>query len=428
MLEFAALLLLASPLAAAPPRDLTIDKAVELALSRNTSVIVAEKNKAIYDERVRQYYANALPDIRVGGQYSYNVEKPSFFMAGSKIAIGANNQYAAVVEASQVLWSGGKVATGVRMAKLYSQNGAEELRQAQAGVKKAVRQLYYGILLASATVDIQQESLRMAQEHLATIEAQFKQGLASDLTLLRQTVEVANTEPALTKARNMYAKGVLQLNNLLAIDPEESLNPQGALECHAGGEADLDARYRSALANRPEARAARQSLELAKQRVAFENSSYYPDLYAFWNRQFTGQDDRGWPSQQGRSWSMATGVKLSIPVFSGLSTVSKVREAELAHASALQVLAETERKVKIDVKGAWLDLAAAAERVRSLEKAVEQAHKALAATETRFKNGLASQLELNDATLALNTSRMIQAQARHDACVASAELQWAADL
>ena len=97
-------LLLAGPLLAAP-REITIEAAVDLALQRNTSIVVAEKTKTIYDERVRQYYSNALPKIKIGGQYSYNIEKASFFIGGAKVPIGANNQYGASIEADQVLWS-----------------------------------------------------------------------------------------------------------------------------------------------------------------------------------------------------------------------------------------------------------------------------------------------------------------------------------
>jgi outer membrane protein TolC len=424
----AALLIALSPAAAraAGPRDLTIEAAVDLALRGNTSIVVAEKNKAVYDERVRQYYANALPDIKLSGTYTYNIEKPSFFLNGVKIPIGSNHQYAASLEASQVLWSGGKVATGIRMARLYSQTGAEGVAQAKAGVAKAVRQLYYSILLASATVDIQREALTTTQDHLTTIEAQFKQGIASDLSVLRQKVEVANSEPAVTKAANLYEKGLLGLTDLLGLDPEEEIRPASRLSCVPGDGTDLAKHYASALAKRPEVKAARQQDALAKERIKLERSFHYPDLYGFWNRSWQGQDNRGWPNATGRSWSQAAGARLSIPIFSGLETVSKVKEARLAAEQAQELLRQAERQVKVEVKGAWLDLKEASQRVASQARAVEQAEKALAATEVRFRNGLASQLELNDATLALNTSRMIHVQAMHDACSALTELQWAA--
>jgi outer membrane protein TolC len=49
----------------------------------------------------------------------------------------------------------------------------------------------------------------------------------------------------------------------------------------------------------------------------------------------------------------------------------------------------------------------------------------VAATEVRFKNGLAGQLDLNDATLALARAQTLYNQAQHDACSADAQLKWA---
>ena len=80
--------------------------------------------------------------------------------------------------------------------------------------------------------------------------------------------------------------------------------------------------------------------------------------------------------------------------------------------------------MKIEVKKAWLSITEASERLASQTAAVEQARKALTATEVRFKNGLASQLELNDASLALNKSQTLYTQAQHDTCSADAQLKW----
>jgi outer membrane protein TolC len=66
-----------------------------------------------------------------------------------------------------------------------------------------------------------------------------------------------------------------------------------------------------------------------------------------------------------------------------------------------------------------------AERLNSQSTAVEQARKALEATEVRFRNGLAGQLDLNDATLALNRARTLYDQAQYDACSDNAQLKWA---
>jgi len=89
-------------------------------------------------------------------------------------------------------------------------------------------------------------------------------------------------------------------------------------------------------------------------------------------------------------------------------------------------LKELERAVKIQVKEAWLSMKEASQRLQSQSTAVDQARQALAATETRFKNGLSSQLELNDATFALNRVRTLSILAAHDYWVGLAALEKAA--
>jgi outer membrane protein TolC len=84
---------------------------------------------------------------------------------------------------------------------------------------------------------------------------------------------------------------------------------------------------------------------------------------------------------------------------------------------------KVEREIRVAVKQAWLGVQEAAERARSQETAVGQAKRALEATEVRYKLGHASQLEQNDATLALNRSRTIFAQASHDYWIARATLE-----
>ena len=159
--------------------------------------------------------------------------------------------------------------------------------------------------------------------------------------------------------------------------------------------------------------------------ISIERAGHFPYLSAFASRAFQGQADSGFPSSADQSWSTAAGLRLSLPLFAGGSTSSRTRQAKLQEQIADTNLREMERRVKIDLKKAWLSLKEAAERLGSQGTAVEQARKAVTATEVRFKNGLAGQLELNDSALALARAQTLYNQAQHDACSADAQLKWA---
>ena len=425
-LKTALIILLLSPLLAkAQIADLSVDAAVKLAMQNNTTVANAERGRLIYKEKIREYWGGVYPQLSASAQYTRNIEKSSIFFGGRKIEMGLDNAYAASLDLNQVLWAGGKVYTGIKMASIYSDSSAEQLRAAQNTVKKAVTQLYYSVLLSSAMAEIQKETLELARQHLSTIEAQYKQGLASDLAVLRQKVEVSNNEPAVMQNLNYYELGLLSLKNLLGLDPDSPLALSGSMGCPAQSVPPLETLYAKAMASRPEYRLAELQKRLALENITIERAGHYPYLGAYATRQFQGQTNGSFPGADERTWSMSAGLRLSLPLFSGGAVVSKVKQAELELAIAGENLKNTGRELRIAVKKAWLERNEAAQRLASQTTAVETARKALAATELRFRNGLAGQLDLNDATLALNRAQTLHTQAQHDACSAAAELVWA---
>lgn len=425
-LKAALVILLLSPLlAAAAPQQLTLEGAVSAALKNNASVVTAEETRRIYKEKVSEYWGSVFPQIGLAAQYSRNIESPSFFIGGTKIKSGLNNVYSASLDASQVLWAGGKVSTGIKMANIYSSASEEQLKTAQLAVARSVKQVYYSVLLAKAMTGVQKESLDLARQHLATIEAQYKQGMASDLALLRQQVEVSNTQPALTQAQNLYEIGLVELKNLIGLDPETEIDLTDGFSCGQRAPGDITELYKAGLAARPDYRNMKYQRDLYREMVSIERAGHFPYLSAFASRAFQGQADSGFPSPSDQSWSTTAGLRLSLPLFAGGSTSSRTRQARLQEEIADTNLREMERRVKIDLKKAWLSLKEAAQRLGSQGTAVEQARKAVAATEVRFKNGLAGQLDLNDATLALARAQTLYNQAQHDACSADAQLKWA---
>jgi outer membrane protein TolC len=414
----------AASYAAAGALDLTLDGAVQTALKNNATVVTAEETRRIYQEKITEYWGTVYPQLSATGKYTRNFESPLIFIGGSKIKSGLKNAYSGSLDLEQVLWAGGKVRTGIRMAGMYAADSDEQLKTASNDISKAVKQMYYQVLLSSSLAVIQRESLNLAVQHLATIEAQYKQGLASDLAVLRQEVEVSNTEPALTQALNLYEEGLIELKNLLGLDPETEINLADELACTKSSYREITELYKTALLNRPEFRDAKLKRDLYLEMIKIEQAAHYPYLSAFASRQFQGQSDSGFPGAADQSWATTAGLSLSLPLFSGGSTSSKVRQARIQADIAETDLRELERTIKIAVKKAWLSFQEASMRLESQATSVQTARKALDATEVRFKNGLASQLELNDTSLALNKSQTLFTQAQHDTCSADAELKW----
>lgn len=398
---------------------ITLDQAINIALRENVSVRNAAATSEGYDQFVKEKIGGVYPQLDLSGSYQH-------YFREAKMPASNDNAISGSLNLRQVLWAGGKVGSAIKMAKIYSKAGKEELRTAQRDVTRQVRQMYYAVLLSRKMVDIQKETLGLSKQYLKTIEAKYRQGISSDLDLLRQRVEVSNNEPALTKAQNSYETTLLQFKNLLGLEPDTDIELEGELQCGTAIYADTALLYKKALENRPEYKDLKYQSDIYKELITVEKAGHYPNLDLYAKHTFTGNTNDAWPKDSNeKAWNTYGGITLSLPLYSGGAVNARIAQAKKNSEKIDNNLANLERNIKIGVKTAWLSLNEAAARQESQKTSVEQARKALKATETRFKNGLAGLLDLNDMALAFNKTQTLYSQAAHDVCYAGAQLEWA---
>ncbi|MFA5975140.1 MAG: TolC family protein [Elusimicrobiota bacterium] len=412
--------------AAETPLMLTLEQALQLAKEKSVDLTLAHLTLDDFHSRYRQAIGGALPEIGLTATYSRNIQKPVAFFSGGKMEAGRDNGFDAAITAEQPLYSGGKVLTTIRGAR-HGLHGQEKLLEStQDDVALAVKSLFYGALLSSATVAIERDNLSSAQEHLDTIRARFRQGLDSDLTLRRQDVEVANTSANLIRAKNLHEMALINLQELLTLDVDRPLQVLGVLAPPNKPAPPYETVSKMALQRHPGLQAAREQTQVSDHLISIALANMKPKLSLFGSLEWVAQANDLSPTADERATVLIGGLKLSYPLFAGGSQWESVRQARVAYQRDKEQEDRLERAVRVDVRRQWLAITEALERAKSQEEAVEEARLALKATEIRYRAGQANQLELNDATFALNRVRTLYIQAAHDYQVSLASLERAA--
>lgn len=414
---------------AAAPNDLiTIDQAVNAALEQNSSVLIAQKTAQIYDQQVKQYWSYVYPSVKLEGTYTRALRPQSMITSLGSFRFNLDNATSASAEASLLLWKGGAVSAGINIGKMYSQSGYLQLKETQNNIKNLVSTLCYGIILSHAAAQVEQLSLDISKDHLKEIELKYKQGLASDLDVLNQQVKVANSEPSLIKARNNYDLGLLQLRRLLNKDPEEPL----FLTWQIGDVLDiktpeLGELYAMAEESRPEIVISSLNVKIAEEQIKIARADHFGEVSAFINAKHTGSSDSIIipTSSDNSSYGTNAGLKISIPLFEGFRISSVVKQKQLAYEQVLLQNQDVKRNVRIAVKTAWLNLQESRRRISATQDTIAQAMKNLERTTLRYRNGLASRLDLDDSALALHDAQVLYVQAVHDALTALSDLNYA---
>lgn len=407
---------------------ITISQAIQMALEDSYQVIDAVKQKEIYEHQLSAARAGYYPSLSLDGSYSRAIKKARFAMgSGGMVEVGKNNTYSAGLNLNQTLWAGGQVRNTARLAKVTAEEGAYNLKHVRDLVTKAVVKYCYGIIYASAYIRVQEESLDVARQHLQETQAKYKQGLASSLDVLTQKVKVENIEPTVIQARKNFELSNLYLRQILNRDPEDKIYlTWSRQDLEQPPLPSLESLYEKAMQHRPELIISKLAIDAAHYNINIAKSGHWPVLALNADYTFNGLTEQGFPhSKQDRYWSSNAGVTLSIPLFEGGKVNAQVAQKKLAYEQAVAAYQNKLKNVRIEVKEAWLNLAEARNRIEATKGVVEQARENLSAQMKRYRAGLTSQLELNDAITDVNDSDLQYVQAVYDGAIALSDLKFA---
>lgn len=150
-----------------------------------------------------------------------------------------------------------------------------------------------------------------------------------------------------------------------------------------------------ALAQRPDVYAAEREVAAASADVGQARADRYPRL------SLSGSIGRGWLSTGGASlstntWSIGP-VALSLPIFDAGRRAAQVDAAEARYDEAAQRYRAQVRKAVSEVEQALVQLDSTATRSGDAQQAVSGYRRSFVATEARWRAGLASLVELEDA-------------------------------
>jgi outer membrane protein TolC len=307
-----------------------------------------------------------------------------------QVTVQAQNQLGVQAQLNQALIAPA-LFPAIRNAYLVEEVAELNVENARREILFGVAQLYYGAAGLKEAIRVQERLLEINRDHEKDARVRFEAGAAPKAALLRAEIDRARSEQEVRRAQNAYLSAKVALATLLDRDtnfsvevPPDSAQPQDA----AGLE-------KKAL-ERPDVEAARLNVELAQGQRTGVLMRYLPNLglnavYRYTNiAGFIGRND-SWAITLGLNWTLFDG---------GL------REAELKESGARIAEAEAnrrslERRAQDEVTRAKLDLdSALANRVKAAEQ-LRLARENMELVNVSYKAGVATYLEVSDASFAL---------------------------
>ncbi len=379
------------------PEILTLEKAVDLAVSNHPSLRVSSGTQAVNEALVGQAQSGFYP--QVSGSLGYTRRTINSTTTFNGVPLPRNTSgttspfYQSNVTLNQLLYDFGTTKSHVDTAQYNLKAANSDAETTLQTVVVNVQQAYFGLQQAQRLLTVNEEAIHQFTKHLDLAKGRFKAGVAPKIDVTSAEVDLSNARLNLITAKNNLSVARVTLNNAMGIpsaDPYRVQDP-GALEPY---QVALNEAVASAMQLRPEMISQRAQERSAETAIKAAQGSYLPTVTSSAAYSYSGTE-----APLVYNWNVAG--TLNIPIFSGYLTQQQVAQAR---ANLLKTKANGEvltQNILLEVNQALLNLEAAKERLQVTAVTVVQAKERLAQVEGRYKAGLSNAVEVTDAEVSL---------------------------
>ena len=403
---------------------LSLNQAIEIALSDNPTIKVADLEIERYDYVYKQTVSSLYPQLSVSGQYSLAIRNQQM---AEGLSFGGKNTFNATASLSLPLFAP-SVYRQMKLTKTQMAMAVESARANRIDMVAAVRSSFYNVLLAEQSMKVLQEAYETTQRVVDNTKELFENGLAAEYDYITAQVQLSNLKPQLLQAEKGIELTKLQLKMYLSIPEEVEINIIGELDNFRDNvlmhtDYDVDLSKNTTIVN------LELQSELLDHQEKLIQTTRMPTIAAFGQISYIGQErvnlggllggmaGGATTENQSKFWwqyPINIGAQISIPLFAGFNKTNQIKAIRNQRAQLDVQRDYAERGVKLQVQQSINTLLTARETMLSNELTVEQAQKAYEISYTRYSAGAGTILELNNSLLTLTQAQLNYSQAIYD--------------
>jgi outer membrane protein len=416
--------LLAASVAAMPVAGAAdLDSIYEQALKNDPLIREADANRLAARESRPQAIGAMLPQIAAGARYDDSESEGSstFIDPGSppipfdRNVEGTNESWELTLRQNVFRWQNW---AALRRAHAQTAQAEADYQVAQQDLILRVSEAYFNVLAAQDTLEAAQAAHDAIARQLEQSEKRFEVGLIAVTDVQEAKAAFDSATADLIQAKRNLATTGERLRELTGESYDELSKPGADMPLAGPNPANAEDWVRLAMEQNARLISSRLAADITRHDISSERGGHFPSLDLIVSKSgFESQADiTGSSIGQGDSDSEDTSVtlQLTVPIFSGGTTSSRVRQAQYLHLAARERLERTARETEREARDAFLGVNSEVARVQSLRQAVESAMTALQATEAGYEVGTRTSVDVLEARRRLFEAQTNYARSRYD--------------
>src|SRR6266403_5486407 len=412
----------------------------EDAVHNDPQIRQADANRLAAREARPQAWSNLLPQLAgsasEGRDHSAGFQD-SFFLDANRQLVRFPIQSTADTTRNQ--WSLNLRQNVFSWANWMTLKAADsQVAQAEATYQAAEQNLilrasqaYFAVLAAVDNLDAQQASLEAIARQLDQANKRFEVGLIAITDVEEAKAARDTAAAAVIAAKRTLATSEDQLQEITAEKYPQLAKPGADMPLKSPEPADESRWVNISLEQNLSLISSRLGAEIARDNVRVAVGGHLPtlDLVAGRSYQRQGVNENFAGERFGYDSyfnDRQIGLQLTVPIFSGGFTQSKVRQTQYLWIAAKEAVVQCSRATERQARDAYLGVISGIARVQALRQALESSRTALKATEAGYEVGTRTAVDVLNSRKTLVQAQTDYSGSRYDYIVSVLQLRLAA--
>lgn len=409
------------------PAVITLEQALEIALSENVSVKVADREIERTRYAKKGTYAALFPQIDASGSYQRTLKKQKMYVdipgMEDGMEVGRWNNWSGGVSVAMPLVNA-QLWESLRISGQDVELAVEKARSSRLDMVTQVKEAFYAVLLAKELENVYTQVYLNAKANLEKTQKKYNVQKASEMDLVRSKANLASSLPNLYDSENAVDLALWQLKAIMGVNLEEDIDVAGTLEDYASQlKMDNSVSESSPLDRNTTLRQLAMQSEQLAAAVKAQQYAYIPSLSLGFNFQMSAtQNEFNFNEYKWTPYSMV-GLSLNIPIFSGGKRLASVKQSKIQLEEFQLQQQDAERQLRIALRQAIRTMDTNINTYNAALDALITSQKAFDIAQKSYDVGRSTLTDLNDAQLVLVQTQLSVSQSIYSFLVAKAGLE-----
>lgn len=383
---------------------LSLKEAQDYAVLNNKMMISSGYDVEASRAAIWETISGALPQISATGSFTDNLKLMTTLLPGKffgspdeyiEVTFGQKYNTSISLQANMLLFNA-PLYIGIQTTKLANSLSEKNLIKTELDTRESVASTYYLILVSERSLEIIDQNINNLQETLRSTESMLTAGMAEQTDVDQMASSLSMVENSRSSLERTIEVNYNLLRFQLGLKPEMSIELTQDL-ASLTDEINIEALLSTKLdmnSNIDYSMVADQQ-RISELALKSSQASVLPTLAGFYNYGTNGMGqkigDQGWyPNSM-------IGLQLSVPIFASGQRHTQIKRARINLDKAINTKEMISEQLLIQEKQLRYNLVNANQQYNSQKENVEVSRRVYVSTENKFRQGMASSLDLTQA-------------------------------